>query len=77
MKVLFGSLCSQKPCNESTSYPTFRVRAPSHALCLTNGTAGQQTVQWKRAWCSRNYATKNGERGFAFFVEMVILQFAL
>ena len=45
MKVLFGSLCSRKPCNGSTSYPAFRVRATSHALCLPNGTAGQQTVQ--------------------------------
>lgn len=46
MKVLFGSLCTRKPCNGSTSYPAFRVRAPSHALCLRNGTAGEQTVQW-------------------------------
>lgn len=45
MKVLFGSLCSRKPCNGSTSYPAFRVRAPSHALCLPNGTAGEQAVQ--------------------------------
>jgi hypothetical protein len=46
MKVLFGSLCSRKPCNGSTSYPAFRVRTPSHAVCLPNGTAGQQTVHW-------------------------------
>jgi len=44
--VLFGSLCSRKPCNGSTSYPEFRVRAASHSLYLPNGTAGEQTVQW-------------------------------
>jgi hypothetical protein len=40
MNVLFGSLCSRKPSNGITSYPAFRVRAPSHA------TAGERTVQW-------------------------------
>jgi len=74
MKVLFGSLCSRKPYNGSTSYPAFRVQAPSHALCLPNGTAGEQIVQWTvlrrgNVRGAIEVVSKNGERGFAFFVE--------